>query len=170
MIKAIKPGIALIKSRVDIYENALVQMLRSHFREKDSTSVFNEMANSAQLPTKNELDFCLRMMFLRERDISLSLEEDTCLFSSELVRHCFFRTLSTGFNRSSVRLELKELKKDKMVSSDEDLVKEISMVMLKEAEHEKKKKTRVDVAEVDVEQNTVLKEIAKFLARLGELS
>ena len=173
VIKAIKPGIPLknyLESRLNITENGLIQMLRSHYREKDSTSVFNEMANSAQLATENELDFCLRMMSLRERVISLSMEEDTCPFSSELVRHRFFHTLSTGFRSSSVRLELRDVLKGMMVS-DEDLVKEISMVMSKETEHANKiKKTRVDVAEVDVEQNVVLKEIAKLSAKFNELS
>ena len=110
-------------------------------------------------------------MALRERVVSLSSEEDTCPFSRDLVRHRFFHTLSTGFKKSCFRLELKDMLKE-MVVSDEDLIREISLVMAKETEYENKtKKTKVDVAEIDVEQNkNILKEIAKLSAQFSELS
>ena len=52
------------------------------------------MSNSLQLPNESELDFCLRVMSLREKVIVLSVEED-CIFDEDLVQKKCFRTSST---------------------------------------------------------------------------
>ena len=105
VIKAIKPGSNLrnyLESRIDISETAFIQVLRSHFREKDSSSVFHELSNCVQLPSESELDFCLRAMSLRQCVMSLSFEEEIP-FDDELVRKRFFHTLSTGFKHNNIR-------------------------------------------------------------------
>ena len=78
VIKAIKPGNNLrnyLESRVKISESAFLQVLRSHFQEKDSTLVFHDLSTAVQLSSESELDFCLRVMSLRERVVTLSSEE-----------------------------------------------------------------------------------------------
>ena len=78
VIRAIKSGNNLrnyLESRLDIDEQAFFQILRSHYNEKDSTLVFHEMANACQRPNESEMDFCLRVMSLRERVSNLSVEE-----------------------------------------------------------------------------------------------
>ena len=65
VIKAIKPGNNLRnyrESRVELRERALLQILRSNFKEKDSTQVFHDLSNAAQLTSDSEMDFCSRVM------------------------------------------------------------------------------------------------------------
>ena len=66
------------------------------------------MANSVQLTSESELDFCLRMMSLRQRVLTLSREEE-CPFDEVLVRKRFFHTLSTGLKQNNIRLELQNV-------------------------------------------------------------
>ena len=54
VIRAIKPGSSLrnyLEAREDMEETAFIQILRSHYKEKDSASVFNEMSNAVQSST-----------------------------------------------------------------------------------------------------------------------
>ena len=60
-------------------------MLRSHFKEKDATSVFTEMSNAVQLGAENELEFCMRLMGMRQKVLILSKEED-CRYEAKLVQ------------------------------------------------------------------------------------
>ena len=106
VVKAIKPESSLrmyLESKVDISEQAFIQILRSHFKEKDSTSVFQEMSNSVQLPSESELDYCLRVMSLREKVMTLSREEASP-FDEAMVRKRFFHAIFTGLKHNSVRV------------------------------------------------------------------
>ena len=73
---------------------AFLRILRSHYKENDSTYVFQEMSNSVQLPSESELDFCLRVMSLREKVLALSRDE-ACPFDENMVRKRFFHALSS---------------------------------------------------------------------------
>lgn len=141
VIKAIKPGTNLrnyLEIKPNISENAFIKILRSHYNEKDASSVFQEMSNCTQLSTESELEFCLRVMSLREKVVSLSAEEQ-CTFDSELIRKKFFQTMYTGLKHNSVRMGLHNTLKAG-IANDEDLLDEISLVVLNESEHISKQK------------------------------
>ena len=136
VIKSIKPGSSLrvyLESKVDISEQAFLQILRSHYKEKDSTSVFQEMSNCVQSSTESELDFCLRVMSMRERVLTLSREE-SCPFDETLVRKRFFHAVFTGLKHNNMRMELKKNLTEGTMSDDE-LLHEISSTASIEMEH-----------------------------------
>lgn len=189
VIKAIKPGSNLrnyLESKCDISETAFIKILRSHFKEKDASSVFQEMSNSWQLPNESELDFCLRVMSLREKVMVLSVEED-CIFDEELVQKKFFRTLFTGLKHNSVRMALQNILKIGDLN-DEDLLNEISLVVYNESEHLSKQKSKgienlkksTDLFNVNAienlpekdrkKDNPLLLEIQKLSAKVSQLS
>ena len=145
VIKAIKPGSNLrnyLESKIDISETAFIKILRSHFKEKDASSVFQEMSNSSQSSSESELDFCLRVMSLRERVMTLSAEEE-CTFDEVLVRKKFFHTMFTGLRHNSVRMGLQNTLKAAIIS-DENFLEEISLVVYNESEHLNKQKAKVN--------------------------
>ena len=149
VIKAIRPGNNLrnyLETREKITESAFMQVLRSHFKEKDSTLVFHDLSNAVQLSSESELDFCLRVMSLRERVVTLSAEEG-CLFDRSLLKKRFFHTLFTGLKHNNIRLELQNILKTGLIS-DEDLLQEISLSMSTELERSNKLKSKVQVNEV----------------------
>ena len=135
-----------LESKVNIDEHAFIQILRSHYKEKDSTSVFQEMSNSIQLPSESELDFCLHVMSLRERVLSLSREE-ACPFDEAMVRKRFFHEIFTGLKHNNMHLELKQVLTTG-TASDEDLLHEISVTASIEMEHLNKFQKKAIVNEV----------------------
>ena len=70
VIRAITPG-STLRTYFECCENLklnfLIQVLCSHFKEKDATSVFTEMSNAVQLGSENELEFCMRLMGMRQK-------------------------------------------------------------------------------------------------------
>ena len=188
VIKAVKPGNNLrnyLESRAELSEKAFFQILRSHFKEKDSTLDFHDLSNAAQLHFESEMDFCLRVMSLRERVVTLSAEEGVS-FDSILLKKRFFHTLFTGFKNDNIRLELQIILKSGTIS-DEDLLHEISLVMSTEQERLNKLKSKVVVKEVTCEksnsvdnssnkeiqkkrkENPLLTEINKLTVKVSEL-
>lgn len=174
VIRAIKPGTPLrtyLETRIDLDEASLLKILRSHFKERDSTAVFNEMVNSVQGGQETELNFCLRMMALREKIISLSAEENSsCQFDRELVSNRFFHTLATGFKKPQIRLDLKEILK--VGTSDEALLHEISVAVSKDNEYLSKVKChKIDVGEVFLgsEPTTLAKQLDEINSQMREM-
>ena len=188
VIKAMKPGSSLrnyLESREDVEDKAFIQVLRSHYKEKDSASVFHEMSNAVQSPLESELDFCLRVMSLRQRVVSLSVEEGYP-FDETLVRRRFFQAIHTGLKHNNLRVHLQAILKAGEVS-DEELLHEISVASSVEQEHINKVKQKASVNEVSKvespsqssektetqkinKNSTLLSEINQLSAKMNELS
>ena len=146
VIQAIKPGHSLrgfLESKGDIGEEALMQILRSHLNEKDSTSFFYELANCVQKPGETAHAFCLNALLLREKIAKISQEEG-CPFDDEMLRKRFFHTVYTGLRSNNIRMELQQTLKEGL-ASDEDLLMEISMASANEQERLGKSKNKADV-------------------------
>lgn len=103
---------------------------------RKTTLVFHEMTNATKKSTESEMDFCLKIMTLRERMVNLYFEERV-QFDSNLLRKRFFLALSTSFKKNSFRLELQILLKSSTISN-EDLLKEVPLVMASEQERSHK--------------------------------
>lgn len=185
VIRAIKPGSSLrnyLESREDIEDAAFIQVLRSHYKEKNSASVFHEMSNAAQLQSESELDFCLRVMSLRQKVMSLSTEEGYP-FDETLVRKRFFQAIDTGLKYNNMRVQLHGIFKAALVS-DEELLHEISVASCVELEHINKVKLKTSVSKVEStvknseknenektkKDNILLSEINQLNAKVNELS
>jgi hypothetical protein len=146
----------------------LLSVLRSHFREKDSTAVFNELVSAAQKPDETEVDFCLRLMGLRDRVLVLSLEEKG-QYTLKLVQNQLQQSLFTGMKNDTIRAELKQyLRKPR---EDADLLAEISEEMRNEQEHKHKiGGRRANVNMMSGEQENLLAEIKQLTAKVSELT
>ena len=59
--------------------------MRSHFREKDSSSTFTEMSNAAQSSTESPHDFVVSLLSMREKVLIMAKEEG-CLFDKGLLQ------------------------------------------------------------------------------------
>ena len=184
VVKAIKAGSSLrryLESKTDLAEDNFIKILRSHYNVKDSTTLFNEMAGAAQEPCETEMNFVFRMMDLRNNILTLSKEEG-CSFNKTLVRKKFYHALAVGFKKNTIRLELQSFLKN-TEWEDEDLLKEVSLVVARENEQEKKVKSkgagvnalesRKDAAAgggTAEDKTTILSEIKQLSARVSELS
>ena len=151
VIKAMRAGSNLrnyLESKPDIDADAFIKVLRSHYKEKDATSVFHEMSNSYQLLSESEHEFCLRAMSLHQKVLALSREENF-KFDEVLVQKQFFHAIFTGLKHNSIRFELQNVLKAGVIS-DEELLHEISLTASTELEHLHKIKSKVSSNPVSV--------------------
>ena len=183
VIRAISPGNTLrtyFESREKLSLKSLMKVLRSHFKEKDATAIFTEMSNATQLGSENELEFCMRVMGLRQKVLSLSKEED-CPYEPKLVQSQFQHALFTGLKHNNMRHELRTVLKGSKKIRDEDLLQEISDVMVNETEHSDKLQSAKSKASVNVvesekavkkkeKSSNLCNEISKLSLQVSELS
>ena len=155
VLRAISPGNNLrtyLECKKNLTVNSLLDIMRSHFREKDSTTVFTELSNAAQDLTENCLDFVLRMMCLRQKVLDLG-EEEGCPFDKKLVQTRFLHTLGVGIRNNNIRGELREILNN-IKTLDEDLLKSVTEAVANETERSgklniKKRDPVVNVVEAD---------------------
>ena len=78
VIKAISASNYLrtyFESKPNLLLSSVLDVLRSHFKEKDSASTFTDLSNAVQLSTETCIDFVIRLMCLRQKVHDLSCEE-----------------------------------------------------------------------------------------------
>ena len=142
VIKAISPG-EYLRTYLEMCGNltldALIPILRSHFKEKDATLIYSELSNGTQNPSETENEFCLRMMSLRQKVLLMSSEERG-QYTEELVQGQFQKSLATGFRREAIRQQLRATLKTPI--DDIQLLREIGDVVMNETEHDSKVKPK----------------------------
>ncbi len=121
--------------------------LKAHFTVKGVKSVFHELGKGKQGEKENALQFCMRMIGLRHLVARMNREENG-QYTDELIQSQFQYSLSTG-----LRGELRHILRSTLnVQGIEDnvLMKEITDLMLSEAEHEEKVEGSANSAEINV--------------------
>ena len=140
VIKAISPSNNLrtyFESKNIVSVDYLLEILKSHFKEKDSNSILIELSNAVQDISESVLDFVLRLMCLREKALTLSKEEK-CPLDEENLKKRFFQSMFTGMRNSNIRFELRERCKNDFKTSDEILLKYVSETCAQETERNEK--------------------------------
>lgn len=89
VIQAIVPGTKLksyLESRVDLTLQALRQILRTHYIEKDATELYHSLTRAVQEPRETPIQFLVRAMDLRQQILFASERVESGLkYSSELI-------------------------------------------------------------------------------------
>lgn len=151
-IAAENPLRTYFEGKSDLSLESLLGILKSHYKEKDSTSILTELANAVQSPDESLQDFVLELMCLRDKYILLSREEGFPHDESSLAKR-FFKSLLGGMRNGNMRNEIRECVKDNDVK-DEKLLQLIAEAMSNETERSQKlskKKAEVNMMDSDVE-------------------
>lgn len=141
VIKGMKPGSSARKyfeGIVGLTEEGMMKTLRSIYNVKESTLLLDEMVNSSQEPTETEMDYCMRMLGLKNEIITVTKEEE-CPLGEDLVRRRCLYAISVGLRKDTIRLELQNLLKDSKIG-DQILLDEVAKVMTKDQDNRKKTK------------------------------
>ena len=175
VIKSISPDLPLRrylegKQAMDIA--SLRKILRSHFKEPNSTALFTQLSNSRQTSTESAQEYVIRLMFLRQKILFVSREE-TCSYSFDLIQNRFVHAVLVGLRNENIRNELRPILKSHDTLSDEILLEHLSLAMSDEHEHsEKFYKRRTDVSKIESsekKQNKTEKNDSKLLTELQSL-
>lgn len=141
VIQAIAPGIKLksyLESRLDLSLQALRQILRTHFIEKDATELYHSLTRAAQDSRETPIQFLMRAMDLRQQILFASERAETGLkYSAELIQNQFLQTVLTGLIDDTVRTDLKPYLRDPSVS-DEVLLEKVTDAYTLEMERKNK--------------------------------
>ena len=140
VIRSISPGLRLrsyLEGRAALDLPTLRKILRSHYREKDATALFQELSTAAQEKKEAEHDFVLRAMDLRQKILFACKEAGSGVtYGEEQVQQMFLHTISTGLQNDVVRQELKPFLVGD--SSDEALLETLTVAVGNEAERRQK--------------------------------
>ena len=157
VIRAISPGNNLrtyLEGKTNLSKDSLLEILRSHYKEKDSASTFTLLSNAAQQTHETCLDFVIRLMCLRDKVLVLSSEEG-CPYDSGLLNKRFLKSFILGIRNGNIRNELRE--SCKSFVSDEELLRLVSEAVSNDTERTEKlnlkKSNSVEVAEI--KENTL---------------
>ena len=161
VIKAISPSNYMrtyFESKPGLQLSSVLEVLRSHFKEKDSGAVFTDLSNAVQLPAESCLDFVIRLMCLRQKVSDLSAEEG-CSYDVNLLNKRFRQTMLSGLKNMNIRAEIRENCKQSdatSVLSDEMLLKMVADAVANEAERFEKfsSKKEVNAISANKDENT----------------
>ena len=145
VLRAISPGNNLrtyLESKHDLSVDFLLEVMRSHFHEKDSSTVFAELGNSVQGLNEYCLEFVVRMLVLRQKVLDLG-EREGCPYDEKLVQTRFLRTLEVGIRNDNIRGELRSIFSNVKIS-DGVLMKSVTDAV----DHETERSTKLSLKNV----------------------
>lgn len=166
VIQAIVPGTKLksyLESRVDLTLQALRQILRTHYIEKDATELYHSLTHAVQESRESPIQFLMRAMDLRQQIVLASERVKSGLkYSPELLQNQFLQTVLTGLHDDSIRIDMKPVLQNANVT-DEVLLEKMTAAYSLETERKNKlsatsKAKMVKVAAVSEENEEVDKE------------
>ena len=107
---------------------SLSKILRSHFKEPNSTALFTQLSNSRQTSTESAKEYVIRLMSLRQKILFVSREE-TCSYSFDLIQNRFVHAVLVGLRNENIQNELCPILKSHDTLSDEILLEHLSLAM-----------------------------------------
>lgn len=144
VIQAIVTGTKLksyLESRDDLTLQALRQILRTHYIEKDATELYHSLTRAVQEPRETPIQFLVRAMDLRQQIIFASERVESGLkYSSELIQNQFLQTVITGLHDDTIRADLKPHLQDPKIK-DEVLLEKMTAAYTLELERKNKLST-----------------------------
>ena len=137
IIQSIPPSLPLKSYLEAISEINLLMMcriIRAHYQEKNSSELYTELANLAQLHDKESQTFLICALNLREKIIYAPKEEHSKLkYDSEHVQSMFLHTIETGLISNTLRGRILMLLQD-IAITDEKLISQLNIAITEEAE------------------------------------
>ena len=156
IVKSISPDLpirAYLEGKTDLDLPSLSKILRSHFKEPNSTFLFNLLTNAKQSLSESAQEFAIRLMSIRQKILFVS-REDSGLYSHELLQERFMHTILIGLRSDNVRNELRPILKNSIIS-DEDLLDNLSAAVSDQSEISEKfsRKSAVEINSVSTATN-----------------
>ena len=139
VIQAITPGLHLrsfLEASPNLTLGFVRKTLRSHYREKDATSLYQELAVCHQKGNETPMTFLMRALDLRQKVLFSCQEQDARIkYDREIVQKTFINALKTGLRDDNIAASLRGFLTGKGIK-DEDLMGYFSDVVSLENERQ----------------------------------
>ena len=175
VINAITPG-HVLKSRLEMRRNlegaisleVLKNMLRIHFQEQDSQNLMTQLKEAVQLTTDTASQFCNKLILIRDRALSRSIEEGVAIDKTYL-RKRFLKSFQSGLRNGNIRNELRQLVKTE--PDDDTLLEAIDEAARGEAERAGKLTAfkTADVSVINRERNDFQRDRNPLAQKMEEM-
>jgi len=112
--------------------------MKSHFKQKSGTELYQELSVLHQEASESPQDFLVRALNLKQRIIFVSNATDGSIkYEPSLVQALFLHVVETGLQDESVRAKSRPLLEVASVT-DEQLMERVNRIMSAEKEHQNK--------------------------------
>lgn len=123
---------------MDLTLQALMQILRTHYIEKDATELYHSLTRAVQGPKETPIQFLMRAMDLRQHIVLASDRVKSGLkYSTELIQNQFLQTVMTGLHDDTIRADIKPYLQNPKVT-DEVLLEKMTAAYSLEMERKNK--------------------------------
>ncbi|XP_028251810.1 uncharacterized protein LOC114427792 [Parambassis ranga] len=136
VIRAISPGLKLrdmLEIKSDLTLSQLKTILKGHYREDDTSDLYQKLININQGPKESAQDFLFRAIELKDRLLYASRGKEEEHYSAHLVKKKFLRTVDTGLLNDNIKFQIKPFLDNPDVA-DETLIERLNEAANLEAE------------------------------------
>lgn len=112
VIRAISPGLKLrdmLELKIDLTLPQLKTILKGHYREDDTSDLYQKLINISQDHRESPQDFLFRAIELKDRLLYASKGKEAEHFEADLVKRKFLRSVGTGLLNDSIKFQIKLL-------------------------------------------------------------
>ncbi|XP_061153462.1 uncharacterized protein LOC133167007 isoform X2 [Syngnathus typhle] len=123
----------MLELKTDITLSQLKTILRGHYREDETSDLYQKLINLSQEPKESPQDFLFRAIELEDRLLDAFKGEPAEHYNADLVKKNFFRSVGTGLLNDNIKFQLKSLL-DNLEVTDERLIERLNEAANLEAE------------------------------------
>ncbi|CAI5684254.1 unnamed protein product [Oreochromis niloticus] len=128
VIRAINPGLRLrdmLEIKTDLTLTQLKTIMKGHYREDDTSDLYQKLINISQDPKDSAQDFLFRAIELKDRLLYASKDKEAEHYSRDLVKRKFLRSVGTGLQNDNIKFQIKALLDNPDVT-DEMLIEKLN--------------------------------------------
>ena len=155
VIRAISPQNSLrsyLEGRAELKLSEVNQIIRSYYKEKTATELYQKLSNIVQEPRETPQDFVFRSLDLRQKILFASKECSEMKYDETLVRNMTRHAILTGLKDDNIRQGFEPTLLREHVT-DEEMINVLNTITSRDQERKTKmEKKTVRVNKVEVEE------------------
>lgn len=139
ILRAFTPGLSLrtyLETVLDLTLPRLLQILRTHFKEKSATELYKELSTMTQEQAEDANKFLIRALEVRQKVLFASETDEGVHYNPTLVQGLFLQTLEVGLIQEAIRTKIRPYLKPE--TSDEELIHQMGIAVSAETERGKR--------------------------------
>ena len=125
-----------LETVLDLTLPRLLQILRTHFKEKSATELYQELSTMTQEPGEDANKFLIRALEVRQKVLFASETDEGLHHNPTLVQGLFLQTLEVGLIQEAIRTRIPPFLKPE--TSDEELIHQMGKAVSAETERGKR--------------------------------
>ena len=109
ILRAFTPGLSVrtyLETVLDLTLPRLLQILRTNFKEKSATELYQELSTMTQEPGEDANKFFIRALEVRQKVLFASETDEGVHYNPTLVQGLFLQTLEVGLVQEAIRTKI----------------------------------------------------------------